>query len=403
MRVLYLHMIGAYGGASRSLLEMVRAMPPQEVEPFFLLPKGSAASQFRTITEEVIEVRGMTQIDNTRYSYYRGFRWLVIIRELAYLPSTIIGLLKARKRWGNVDLIHVNEFTGVVPWLLVRLLFSAPVVVHVRSLARQDVGSLRTRWMNQLFSKCADAIIAIDENVRSTLPAHLPVDVIHNSFSMSNCAEDVLLNKVFQKLTPNSFKVGFVGNLLRVKGLFDLVEAARILQSKKLNVEFIVVGGSASSNQSRFRQWTLKKLGLLQDVQKDVMEAVLKSQLSDQFHFIDFTYDIQSVYKKMNVLCFPSHYDAPGRPIFEAAFYGVPSIVAVLAPRADTLINGVTGLAIPPRNPAKLAEAIQTMVLDPGGCERMGKKARELAIKNFSVFENVQRLLDVYRHCLEQR
>jgi glycosyltransferase involved in cell wall biosynthesis len=133
------------------------------------------------------------------------------------------------------------------------------------------------------------------------------------------------------------------------------------------------------------------------------MEAVLKSQLSDQFHFIDFTYDIQSVYKKMNVLCFPSHYDAPGRPIFEAAFYGVPSIVAVLAPRTDTLINGVTGLAIPPRNPAKLAEAIQTMVLDPGGCERMGKRARELAIKNFSVFENVQRLLDVYRHCLEQR
>lgn len=393
-------MIGAFGGASRSLLEVVRALPPDEVKPLFLLPEGSAATQFRDISDEVIEVRGMSQFDNTRYSYYRGFRWLVLLRELAYLPATVCGLLQARKRWGEVDLIHVNEFTGIVPWLLARKLFSVPVVVHVRSLARQDATSLRTRWVNRLFRKYADAVIAIDENVRDTLPPSLSVQVIHNSFSMRASVEDGRLNKVLEGLRPNSFKVGFVGNLLRVKGLFDLLEAARILQAEGLDIEYVVVGGDAH-NRGAFRQWFLKKLGLAQDIQKEVFDVVQKYGLVDCVHFSDFTLDIQSAYKKMNVLCFPSHYDAPGRPIFEAAFHEVPSIVAVRKPRADTLVDGESGLAVPVQDPASLAAAIRELALDPIRCESMGVRARELAKTNFDVATNAKMLLDVYRRCVK--
>ena len=39
--------------------------------------------------------------------------------------------------------------------------------------------------------------------------------------------------------------------------------------------------------------------------------------------------NIAQAYARMDVICFPSHYDAPGRPIFEAAFLKVPSIAAV--------------------------------------------------------------------------
>lgn len=401
MKILYLHMIGAFGGASRSLLEVVRALPPDEVKPLFLLPEGSAATQFRDISDEVIEIRGMSQFDNTRYSYYHGFRWLVLLRELAYLPATVCGLFQARKRWGEVDLIHVNEFTGIVPWLLARKLFSAPVVVHVRSLAREDATSLRTRWVNRLFRKYADAVIAIDENVRDTLPPSLSVQVIHNSFSMRPSIEDGRLNKVLGGLRPNSFKVGFVGNLLRVKGLFDLLEAARILQAEGLDIEYVVVGGDAH-NRGAFRQWCLKKLGLAQDIQKEVFDVVQKYGLVDCVHFSDFTLDIQSAYKKMNVLCFPSHYDAPGRPIFEAAFHGVPSIVAVRKPRADTLVDGESGLAVPVQDPVSLAAAIRELALDPIRCENMGVRARELAKTNFDVATNAKMLLDVYRRYVKQ-
>ena len=125
----------------------------------------------------------MCQFDNTRYSYYRGLRWLVVLREIAYLPATIMALRRARQRWGKFDLIHVNEFTGVVPWWLARRWFGAPVVVHVRSVARNEARSLRTRFVNWMFRRQAEGVVAIDETVRASLPADLPVAVIHNAFT----------------------------------------------------------------------------------------------------------------------------------------------------------------------------------------------------------------------------
>lgn len=401
MRVLYLHVIGAFGGASRSLLEVVRALPRDEVQALFVTPAGSAATQFKSVASDVIEVRGMSQFDNTRYSHYRGMRWLVLLRELAFLPFTVAGLLKARRRWGQVDLIHVNEFTGVLPWLLARRLFSAPVVVHVRSLARQDPRSMRTRWLNHLFRTRAAAVVAIDENVRASLPADLKVEVIHNSFSVQAGQPQAALEQTLAGLRKSSFKLGFVGNLLRVKGLFDLVEAARLLQQEGLDVEYVIVGDDAH-RRGGLRLWLARRLGVAQDIKQELLEAIDRHDLGSRFHFSGFTVDIQRVYREMDALCFPSHFDAPGRPIFEAAFLGVPSIVAVREPRADTLVHGETGLAVPPREPEQLAAAIRSMVMDREGTRRMGEKARMLAQRNFDVQANAAHLLALYRRCLSK-
>ncbi len=389
-------MIGSFGGASRSLLEVVRAIPRDRVEAFFVAPSGSACECFRDRAAGVIEVRGMSQFDNTRYSYYRGLRWLVLLRELSYLPFTVWGLLKARRNWKSVDLIHVNEFTGAIPWLLARWLFAAPVVVHVRSLARTDARSLRTRWVNHLLRSKAEAVIAIDENVRASLPHDLAVHVIHNSFSAVPAKHrDSAIERSLSQLRPASLKVGFVGNLLRVKGLIDLVEAARLLQRHNLDIEYVVIGDSAKPSAG-IRQRALNFLGLSQDIKEELARLIDAYGLRAQFHFLGFTLDIRRTYEALDVLCFPSHYDAPGRPIFEAAFLGVPSIVAVREPRADTLIDGETGLAVPAKSPEKLAEAIRFFAEDRSQVRRMGENARELAHRNFDVEQNAKKLLAVY-------
>lgn len=400
MRILYLHMIGAFGGASRSLIEVVRAFPQDEVEALFVTPKGSAANEFHSIASDIIEVKGMSQFDNTRYSFYRGFRWIVLLREFFYLPFTIVGLLRARSRWGSVDLIHVNEFTGLFPWLLARKLFSAPVVVHVRSLARADNGSPITRLINYLLRNRANAVIAIDENVRASLPPDLAVNVIHNSFSYKPESKDDDLQKVIKTIRQESFKVGFVGNLLRVKGLFELIESAHLLNKEGLDIEYLIVGDDAHKRGSLFN-WLLKNLGLSQDIKKEIFAMISQYGLTDRFHFSGFTADIQSAYSVMDVLCFPSHYDAPGRPVFEAAFVGVPSIVAVREPHPDTLINGETGLAILPKDFIGLAAAIRSLATNRNWCQCLGQSARDLARQNFDVKNNAKLLLELYRSCVE--
>lgn len=399
MRVLYIHMISAFGGSSRSLFEVVQKLSSKEVEPFFVLPAGTAATQFNKITDNIIRAWGISQFDNTRYSYYRGLRWFVLLREFAYLPSTIYALFDARRRWGKFDLIHVNEITGIIPLLLARLIFKAPIVVHVRSLVRNDNHSLRTQLMNKILCSKSDAIIAIDDNVKGSLCPDFRVQVIHNSFATKSCVMDSRITSVLGQMRHDSFKVGFVGNLLRVKGLFDLVEAANILKLERLNIEYLIVGDN-SSNKHNFIYTMAKMFGLSQDIKEELLEKISSYELGEKFYFTGFTNEIQAAYKKMDVLCFPSHFDAPGRPIFEAAFSGVPSIASVTEPCADTILDGDTCIAIPPRDPIRLAEAIRKLALNRELTRSMGQKSRELAYQNFDLDKNAMQLLNIYRNCI---
>jgi glycosyltransferase involved in cell wall biosynthesis len=396
LRVLYLHLTGAFGGSSRSLFEVVRAFEPGAVAPAFVTQRGSVCPFFAQLGE-VIEARGLTQFDNTRYGHYRGLRWLVLLREFAYLPCTVLALRRAKRRLREVDLIHLNEFTGLVTLWVAKRWFDAPAVVHVRSVARVAPNSRRTHWVNRALQQRVQAVVAIDDNVRASLPAELSVEVIHNAFAARRAAaHDEAFERRLSRLRPESFKVGFVGNLLRVKGVAELIEAARLTRDRGLDIEFIVVGDDAASSRG-LKARVLQALGLRQDMRADVEMALDRHGLRDRVHLTGFTADIARAYERMDVLCFPSHYDAPGRPIFEAAFFGVPSIVAVRDPKPDTLIDGVTGLAIEPRSAEQLAAAIERLARDRDATRAMGEAARRMAERNFDVGRNAAQLLHLYR------
>ncbi|MBK8892436.1 MAG: glycosyltransferase family 4 protein [Dechloromonas sp.] len=400
MRVLYIHLIGAFGGASRSLFETLRAMPKEDVEPVFLTTKGSVTQFFSTLGP-VIETKGLSQFDNTKYSYYRGARWLVLLRELWYLPFTISAIRQAKKQFGHVDLLHLNEFTGLATLWIAKRWFSAPAIVHVRSVARVGVNSWRTKFVNFLFHSTAKAVVAIDQNVRASLPPDLDVSVIHNSFAPAQALGDSPeLKAKLQNLRPTALKVGFVGNLLRVKGIEELLEAARILCEEGEDLEFVIVGDDAGSSKG-LKSKVLKAFGLQQNVRAEVEAYLDRHGLHDRFHLVGFTANIGQVYSDLDVLCFPSHYDAPGRPIFEAAFFRAPSIVAVCDPKPDTLVNMKTGIAIAPKSVAELAGAIRIFARDRELCKRMGQAAHQLACANFDVRTNASKLLAVYKQVLK--
>jgi glycosyltransferase involved in cell wall biosynthesis len=402
IKILYIDGDGPFGGASRSLFEAVRALPAGSVAPYFVASRGTALDFYEQVAKEVIATRGMTKFDNTHYSHYRGVRWLVLLREFFHFPFTVAALLKARKQWKQVDLIHVNEIVYLIPAMIAKRIFRAPLVVHVRSLARMEGNSMRTRWLNATLGREANAVVAIDETVRASLPAELPVDVIHNSFTakLAPKADLALLSKL-DALRPDSLKVGFVGNLHHSKGLFEMIEAAKLIRQACRNVDFLIVGGVTMQDKG-LKAWALARAGLAQNVRSELAARVAREGLSDSFHLLGATLDIKCVYDRLDVLLFPSHFDAPGRPIFEAAFSSVPSIVSLNKPRADTLVHGETGLAIPARNPSKLAEAILYFADNPAEVQRMGVNARQLANANFDPAANAGKLLAVYSSVIRE-
>ncbi|QWG17044.1 glycosyltransferase family 4 protein [Bradyrhizobium sediminis] len=401
MKVLYLDSDGPLGGASRSLFEVVRPLSRGAVDPYFVAVQGTALDFYSQIAKDMVVTRGLTKFDNTRYSYYRGVRWLILIREILYFPFTIVALLRARARWKTVDVIHINEVLCVIPGLIARWLFGAALVVHVRSPTRMDDKSIRCRWLFERLRRNAAAIIAINETTRATLPAWLNVDVIQNSFTPKKLAQpDEAMQAKLDALRPTSLKIGFVGNLHHSKGLFDLLEAAKLVRVAGRDVEYVIVGGVTVVDRG-LKARLLAAAGLAQNVQEELAVRVAEEGLSDIFHLLGPTVDIQRVYERIDVIAFPSHFDAPGRPVFEAAFSSVPSIVAIENPFPDTLVDGETGLAIPGRNPQKLAAAIMHFADHPEDVRRMGAHARELAEKNFNPEANAKKLLAIYTRVVQ--
>jgi glycosyltransferase involved in cell wall biosynthesis len=398
--VLYIDGVGPFGGASRSLFEAVGALPQGAVEPLFVAARGTANDFYRKVARDMVVTRGLTRFDNTAYSHYRGMRWLVLGRELFHAPFTVAALRKARRRWPKVDLVHVNEVTEIVPGLMAQRMFGVPLVVHVRSPQWQDTRAARTRWLHARLRDSVDAVIAINETTRATLPGDIRVTVIRNSFTPKAAPmPDTRMLAKLDGLRSGSLKVGFVGNLHLSKGILELIDAAGLVRSAGRDVEFVVVGGATGAGKG-IGAWLLDRAGLHQDVLGVVSDRIRAAGVEDSFHLLGPTADIQTVYERLDVVAFPSYFDAPGRPVFEAAFSGVPSIVATAKPASDTLVDGETGVAIARPDPRLLADAIIGFADDRGSVRRMGENARRLAQANFVPRINSAKLLALYRDVL---
>lgn len=195
-------------------------------------------------------------------------------------------------------------------------------------------------------------------------------------------------------------RVAMVGNALAFKGVREFVEAARLCRSGGLPVEFFMVGFDATRDTGPM-VWLLKAAGLIHDAAAEVRKLLREYDLEQTVRLIGFTPDIDRIYRDIDVLCFPSYLDAAGRPVFEAAHWKVPGIVAMQNPQPDTFIHRETGLCIAASDPQAIADAVAYFCRNPSEVTRMGENAYRLALENFDSRKNAQRMLDIYRRALE--
>ena len=392
--ILYIHVCGSFGGSSRSLLEMIKAFPSESIQAQVVTPEGNVAELFRKEEIPVIECAGVSKFDNTEYGYYRGRRWLILLRELFYVLPTLIALLRAKARWAEIDLIHVNEITGLPAIVFAKLIFRKPLVLHVRSVQQTNKAQSRSRMIRAIVRRFCDSVVAIDDTVQESLPKGIESRIIHNGF-FANPGREPQLHPALRDRKDGEFRFAMVGQLLPLKGVYEFIEAARLCKVRGISAKFILVG-EGPRDLSGVVGSLFRKFGFAREVRGDVEGLIEQHGLHESVLLIGFTPHIRAVYENIDVICFPSHLNAVGRPVFEAAFFGVPSIVAVTNRQSDTFIHRETGLAIEARNPIALADAIEYFCRYPEEMKRMGEAARKLAVEQFSIAKTAKTMLELY-------
>jgi glycosyltransferase involved in cell wall biosynthesis len=150
----------------------------------------------------------------------------------------------------------------------------------------------------------------------------------------------------------------YVGRVSREKRVEVLLEAARLIGRDTPAVRFVVAGeGPARELLERDAPPNVSFVG-------EVRGA-----------------ELATLYASADLFCFPSTTDTFGQVILEAAASGLP-IVAVAAGGALELVeDGVTGLLVPPDDPAALAEAMGALIRFPDRRARLAADARAQALE----------------------
>ena len=139
-------------------------------------------------------------------------------------------------------------------------------------------------------------------------------------------------------------KVALVSNFLVYKGIFDFYEAAHILKKTNRieNIEFQVYGDNFRE-MNDLKGKLMQFLGFQFDIGKELKKKIKSDSLEDHFKLKGFADDLEKVYENIDILCFPSHLNAVGRPVIEAGIHGKPSIVSLRnKENSDYLINNLT-------------------------------------------------------------
>jgi glycosyltransferase involved in cell wall biosynthesis len=134
---------------------------------------------------------------------------------------------------------------------------------------------------------------------------------------------------------------------------------------------------------------------------RDELEReVASAGVAGHVRFLGRREDTPVLFELADAFVFPSLFEGLGVSLIEAAGAGRPAIASNVGPIPEVVEDGVTGLLVPPRDPAALARAIVRLAEDRAAARAMGEAARAKVAKELTVGEMVKRLEAVYDHLL---
>lgn len=174
--------------------------------------------------------------------------------------------------------------------------------------------------------------------------------------------------------------VVLAARMLRNKGVAEFVAAARLLKGEGIRARCVLVGGVDSYNPSSFTENEIKDW---------VKEGVVE--------WWGHRDDMANVFSSSHVVVLPSA-DCEGLPkvLLEAAACARPLITTRVRGCQDVVRHGENGLLVPVKEPRSLAEAIRKLVQDQFLRIRMGTRARQIVVQEFTSERVAEETLDVY-------
>lgn len=175
---------------------------------------------------------------------------------------------------------------------------------------------------------------------------------------------------------PDNICFLLIARLIREKGIYEYVEAARRVKEEHSEIHFRLAGwlddSPTSINSLDLERWqqdgTIDYLGRLEDVRPAIINT--------------------------SVYVLPSYREGTPRTVLEAMAMGRPVITTDTPGCRETVCQGENGFLFPVRDVKVMVSCMEKFIENPSLIEQMGKESRKIAEKKYDVHEVNRNLLD---------
>jgi glycosyltransferase involved in cell wall biosynthesis len=280
----------------------------------------------------------------------------------------------------NIDIIHSNTSArGALYAGIASLRARIPAVWHVRIL---DPDPILDRLLFQIFKKVITNSDSVGSKFRGFPRASEKLITIHNPVDLDVFRPAPPDHEIRSSLGAghDDVLVVTVGRLVEFKGHKYFIEAAARIAGTNHpmaeRIKFAVVGGGPLSDE-------LKK-------------QAAASKATGKIVFTGHRDDIPAIMNAMDIFALPSIAEHFGRVVIEAMACRKPVIGTCAGGVPEIIEDGVSGILVPPRDPAALADAIMSLATDREKAKRVASAGEERAQKLFSIKKHADAVMAVY-------
>jgi glycosyltransferase involved in cell wall biosynthesis len=335
----------------------------------------------------------------------RGIRHIPVPMTRSVTPITdLMALWRLYRvmRRERFTIVHCHTPKAELLGQLAARLAGVPVIVDTfRGIYDSaDIGPFR-RWlfvtMARLAASCADLVLcqsreAMEAAVRARVCQPNRIALLGNGIDLrrfdrrSLDPQDLQVARKELGIESAQPVVGFVGRLVREKGILDLFRAMRLVRERLPHVQVVIIGPTDGDKPDAVTPELARSYGGAQGCV-----------------FTGLRTDMPTLYGLMDVFVLPSYRESFPRAPMEASAMRVPCVVTDIPGCREVVEHDRNGLLVPTGDPSALASAIITLLTRKDVARRMGHAGRQKALESFDEERVFEILKAAYARLLSQR
>jgi glycosyltransferase involved in cell wall biosynthesis len=255
--------------------------------------------------------------------------------------------------------------------------------IPLRVISRRVDFPLKNNYFSKIkYRKDIDMIIAISKGVKKVLVSSgidkkkikvVPSGIDYTPFENVSSKDYLHRELGFNK---DDFLVGIVAHLADHKGHKYLIEAAGILKKKAPRIKLIIVGKGP--------------------LRMELDQQVKKLGVEDIVLFLGFREDVPQIMASLDLFVLSSYLEGLGTSIMDAMASHLPVVATEVGGIPELVIHEKTGLLVPPKNPAALAEAIIRIYKDRKLAYSYGENGYKVVHEKYSSRAMAKKVIKEY-------